>query len=108
MISPQVLVSAFDQGCLSTLLTLRSGVVPSFRSVEPERQADAFAFVIPLDCVTSTPVAARKRVLKKVLLGSGGGDLARVSPSPPRTSKRKRDLTEGGPSRERRLCHLNV
>ncbi len=85
-------MSAFDQGCLSTLLTLRSGVVPSYRSVAPKWQADGFAFAIPLDCVTSTPVAARKRVLKKVLQGSGagGGDLGRVSPSPPRTSKRKR------------------
>ncbi len=38
--------------------------VPGFGGLAPERQAvdlDDFAFAIPLDCVTSTPVATRKR-----------------------------------------------
>jgi hypothetical protein len=73
--------------------------VPGFGRVAPERRTidlDDFAFVIPLNCATSTPVAARKRALKKGLLSSGSGAGAAalgVGPSPRRiTSPRKRIL----------------
>lgn len=74
--------------------------VPGFGRVAPERQAidlNDFAFVIPLDCATSAPVAARKRASKKGSLGSGSGAgaaaLASVGPSPRRiTLPRKRIL----------------
>jgi hypothetical protein len=76
--------------------------VPGFGRVTPERQAravdlDDFAFVIPLDCPTSTPVAAGKRASKKDSLGSGAGAgaaaSAGVGPSPRRiTSPRTRIL----------------
>ncbi|KAI0264535.1 hypothetical protein BGY98DRAFT_611740 [Russula aff. rugulosa BPL654] len=36
-------------------------VPPSFRRIAPTRQMDDFAFLIPLDCHTSTPAAARRR-----------------------------------------------
>jgi hypothetical protein len=50
--------------------------VPGCGRVASERQAidlGDFAFVIPLDCATSTPVAARKRTSRKDSLGSGSG-----------------------------------
>jgi hypothetical protein len=50
--------------------------VPGFGRVAPERQAidpDDFAFIIPPDCATSTPVAARKQASKRGSLGSGSG-----------------------------------
>jgi hypothetical protein len=58
---------------------------------------DEFAYLIPLDCRTSTPVAARKRTLKG-LLGSGGGgkDLADINPSPPRISPPRRKRMSPG------------
>ena len=87
-------MSAYDRGRLY-FTDFAVGAVPSFGCAAQKRQAvgmDEFAYVIPLDCLTSTPVAARKRTLKKGLLGSGGGgtDLAGINPSPPRISSPRR------------------
>lgn len=72
--------------------------VPSVGRIVPERQAnhdngfvDDFAFVIPLDCRTSTPVASRKR---PGLPSSGGGPTAlagrpRIQAPHPEATERK-------------------
>jgi len=87
MISPQIFVSVSDRIRLH-FTDFAIGVVPSFNHTAPKRQVvgmDEFAYLIPLDCLTSTPVAPRKRTLRKGLLGSGGGgvDLAGINSSPP-------------------------
>ena len=72
MIFPQILVSVYyNRGRLhSFLLTLAiDGAVPGFKRTAsgPKRQGvdmmpvDEFAFLIPLDCKTSTPLAARRK-----------------------------------------------
>ena len=91
MTSPQILVSAYDRG---RLRFIDFGAVPGFKCATPKWPAvgiDDFAYLIPLDCPTSTPTAARKRTLK-VLPGSGGGgtDLSPINFSPPRISSPRR------------------
>lgn len=73
----------------------------SFGCSAPSQQAigiDDFAYLIPLDCRTSTPVAARKRNLKG-LLGSGRSwtNLAGInpSPSPPKISSPRKRMPLG-------------
>ncbi|KAI0247415.1 hypothetical protein BJV78DRAFT_1245566 [Lactifluus subvellereus] len=43
---------------------------------------DDFAYIIPLDCPTSTPAASRKRVLEKHSLGTDAIALPTLGPSP--------------------------
>jgi hypothetical protein len=65
-------VSAYDRKAVTPFTDFAIAAVPGFGCVVPELQA-VFAFAIPLDCVTSTPLAAGKRVLKKGLPGLGAG-----------------------------------
>jgi hypothetical protein len=63
MVYPEASVSVHDRGSSYLSLTLIF-VVPTSRRIAPERldpELDDFAFIIPLDCKTSTPVASRKR-----------------------------------------------
>ena len=92
MISPQILVSAYDRG---RLRFIDFGAVPGFKCATPKWPAvgiDDFAYLIPLNCPTSTPAAARKRTSSKFLLGSGGGGtgLSPINVSPPRISPPRR------------------
>jgi hypothetical protein len=60
MVYRETLVSAHDHRSFSLSLTLIF-VVPTSGHVAPERLDPEFAFLIPLDCKTSTPVAPRRQ-----------------------------------------------
>jgi len=73
MVSLEILVSVHDRRSFSLSLTLIF-VVTTSGHIAPERHAsdpdlDGFAFIIPLDCKTSTPVTSRKQ---KILPDWGG------------------------------------
>ena len=65
MTSPQILVSAYDRGRLH-FTDFAIGAVPSsFMCTAPKRAAsgtDDFAYLIPLDCLTSTPVHQQNKI----------------------------------------------
>jgi len=60
MVYLETLVSAHDRRSFSLLLTLIL-VVPTSGHIAPERLHPDFAFLIPLECKTSTPVAPRRQ-----------------------------------------------
>ena len=82
MVYLETLVSVHDRRSFSLSLTLIF-VVTTSGHVAPERHAsdpdlDGFAFIIPLDCKTSTPVASRKQKILPEQPDWGGAAVSSV------------------------------